>query len=52
VFALAALITFIVAFILTLLKVDLGSVSLLFLGLAFLAAHLTFAWPLTRRGSA
>jgi hypothetical protein len=50
-FAIAALFTFGLAFILGLLGADTGKVSLLFLGLAFVAAHLAFgSWAPWRRG--
>jgi len=49
-FAIAALITFILAFILALLGADTGKVSLLFLGLSFVAAHMAFGgWAPWRR---
>lgn len=48
VFALLALI----AFILALFHVSLGSIDLVTLGLVFVAAHLMYAWtPWTRRGT-
>jgi len=54
-FALLALIVFVLVFILTLLGADTGKVNLLYLGLAFLAAHWAFgaAWgPWARRPGA
>jgi hypothetical protein len=51
VFAIAALITFALAFILALLNADTGNVSLLFLGLTFLAAAMVFGGSVPwRRG--
>ena len=50
-FAICALITFILAFILALLGESLGRFSLLYLGLAFVAAHLVWgSWNPLRRG--
>lgn len=43
-FAIAAVFTFGLAFVLGLLGTDTGKVSLLFLGLTLLAAHLAFGW--------
>jgi hypothetical protein len=50
-FALAAVITFILAFILALLGQDTGNVNLLYLGLAFISLHLLtgYAVPWGRR---
>jgi hypothetical protein len=48
-FAIAAVIIFVLAFILGLLHADTGSISLLFLGLACLAAHFAFGYWSTRR---
>jgi hypothetical protein len=50
-FAIGAVITFALAFLLVLLGADTGKVSLLFLGLALLAAHLAFGggWTSWRR---
>jgi hypothetical protein len=47
-FGVAAVLTFVIAFVLHLVGADLGKVDLLLLGLAFLAAHVTFAIPLRR----
>jgi membrane protein implicated in regulation of membrane protease activity len=41
-FALLALIAFILGFILALLDADTGKISVLYIGLAFLAAHFVF----------
>jgi len=50
IFAIAALITFILAFLLALLGADTGKISLLFLGLSFVAAHMAFGgWAPWRR---
>lgn len=50
-FAIFALFTFGLAFVLGLLGTDTGKVSLLFLGLAFIAAHMAFGggWTSWRR---
>lgn len=49
-FALLALITFVVAFILSLVGVAVGGgVNLVILGLAFIAAHLLLGWGLRRQ---
>jgi hypothetical protein len=51
VFALLALITFAVAFILNLVRVDLGNVNLVILGLVLFSAHFVFGpvWAFGRR---
>lgn len=49
-FALAAVVTFALAFILDLLNVSTGNVSLLFLGLTFLAVHFLVGSGLTIPG--
>jgi hypothetical protein len=50
-FALCAVITFVLAFILALMSVATGHISLLFLGLTFVALHLLTGYgvPWTRR---
>lgn len=48
-FALCAVITFILAFILTLMGTGTGNISLLYLGLAFLSLHLLTGTPVPWR---
>jgi len=48
-FAFAAVVTFILAFILALLGVSTGNISLLYLGLSFVALHLATGYVWTRR---
>lgn len=47
--AIAALVTFVLAFILGLMGVSTGRVDLVLLGLAFVAAHLCLAMAVVRR---
>jgi len=49
-FAIGALIVFILAFLLVLMGADTGKISLLYLGLSLLSAHLAFGWWATWRG--
>jgi hypothetical protein len=49
-FAICALVTFLLALLLGLFGGDTGKFSLLYLGLAFVAAHLIWTWAPWRRG--